>query len=180
MIYLYSRVSTSEQDTINQSKLLIERFPEGILVEEQASGTKDRPKLQELLKKLNPQDKLVVYALDRLGRRASETVKLMEDLYSKHIIFVSLKEGIDLSTVSGRMVANIMASVAAFEKERIVERTKTAMARLKAEGKHVGRPTNNSIRQKISALKAQNYKQSHIAKLLGITKGRVSQLYKEC
>ena len=61
MIYLYSRVSTSEQDTINQSKLLIERFPEGILVEEQASGTKDRPKLQELLKKLNPQDKLVVY-----------------------------------------------------------------------------------------------------------------------
>jgi hypothetical protein len=176
MYYIYSRVSTSEQNTVNQTRVLIEKYPHAIIIEEQASGAKDRPKLEELLKILKPQDTLVIYALDRLGRKASETVKLLEDFHKKNITLISLKEGIDLSTVAGRLISNIMASVASFERERIVERTKTSLQRLKAEGVTLGRPKDLELRNKVLELQKQQLKQVHIAKLLNLSKGRISQL----
>ncbi|MCA3086294.1 MAG: recombinase family protein [Rhodocyclaceae bacterium] len=78
--FIYSRVSTDQQDTQNQALDLVRRFPEAVLVEEIASGAKVRPKLSELLKSLQTGDTLIVYALDRyngssfLDRRTRKSV----------------------------------------------------------------------------------------------------------
>lgn len=98
-------------------------------------GTKDRPGL------LREGDKLVVVALDRLGRSLSEMVKLLEWLVSEGITLVSLREGIDLTTPTGRMLAGIFASLAEYERALIIERAEAAREAAKARGRQVGRPT---------------------------------------
>jgi DNA invertase Pin-like site-specific DNA recombinase len=82
--------------------------------------------------------KVVVWRLDRLGRTAAGLTKLFADLQERRIGLVSLKDGIDLSTASGRMLANVLASVAQFETEVRAERVIAGQAAAKAAGKSIG------------------------------------------
>jgi putative DNA-invertase from lambdoid prophage Rac len=80
MLYIYSRVSTGKQDTANQLARLRELYPTAPIYEETASGAKRRPVLEGLLARLQKGDYLVVAALDRLGRKTSEILALIENL----------------------------------------------------------------------------------------------------
>jgi DNA invertase Pin-like site-specific DNA recombinase len=77
---------------------------------------------------------VVVWRLDRLGRTASGLTALFEKLTSKRINLVSIKDGIDLSTAAGRLIANVMASVAAYENEVRSERILAGQAAARAAG----------------------------------------------
>lgn len=70
----------------------------------------------------------------------SELVLELEEFSKAEKGMISLKEGIDLSTSAGRLMANILASMANFERDRISERSKLGQERAKAQGKHIGRP----------------------------------------
>lgn len=141
MKYIYSRVSTDDQQTANQLYSLQLRYPDAQEVSETISGTKaTKPVLEALLARLQPGDTLIIAALDRLGRKAWRAIKLMDELYERGITIVSVRESIDYSTSAGRMTANIMLSVAQMERDLISERTKASLQRLKAQGLQLGRP----------------------------------------
>ena len=83
---------------------------------------------------------LIVAALDRLGRRTSEVLPLIEDLDSRGVILKSEREGVDYSTPVGRLVTQILISVAEMERSMLSERTKAGLANARAKGKQIGRP----------------------------------------
>ena len=108
------------------------------------SGAKDRrPGLDRLLldarrAKINV---VVCWALDRIGRDLKHLLAVLEDFQSLNIPFVSLKEGLDLGSASGRLQLAILAALSQFERERLRERTVAGLERARAQGKRLGRPS---------------------------------------
>ena len=94
-LYIYSRVPTSNQDNQNQLVHLRRQFPNAKVVEETASGTKTRPALDALVQRLIKGDELIVGSLDRLGRKTTEILVLIEQLEKRGVILKSLREGVD-------------------------------------------------------------------------------------
>lgn len=87
-----------------------------------------------------PGDTIVVVGIDRLGRNAAEVMTTVRDLAERDIVLRSLREGIDTSTATGRMVTGVLASLAELELELGRERRASARAAAEARGKGVGRP----------------------------------------
>lgn len=114
--------------------------PQGIFVDE-VSSKDTRPKKEEALKlmRLGVADGVCFVALDRWGRTMSELVLELEEFSRTGKSLISLKEGIDLSTAAGRLMANVLAAMANFERDRIKERTLLGLAWAKAQGKIGGR-----------------------------------------
>lgn len=178
MQYIYSRVSTDKQETQNQLSKLKEMFPGAAVFEEVASGAKARPVLQTLLGSLQTGDVLIVAALDRLGRRTSEVLALIEDLERRGVILKSVREGVDYSTIAGRLVTQILVSVAEMERRLIGERTKIALEARRKAGVKLGGPAKYSaaIVQRVKELKAQGLSCRAVAAQTGVSASRVSQL----
>ena len=86
---------------------------------------------------------MVVWRLDRLCRNAAELLKLAEDFYKLGVHLVCLKEGFDISTASGRLVFGILAVIAQYERESIIQRTKAGLEATRNHGVRVGRPVVN-------------------------------------
>lgn len=178
MQYIYSRVSTGKQETENQTLKLRELYPRASIVEETASGSKARPVLERLVASLERGDELIVYALDRLGRRTSEVLRLIEDLDKRGVVLKSLREGVDYSTITGRLVTQILCSIAEMERGLISERTKAALEAKRKQGvKLGGKPkfSPETVAQ-VRELKGQGLTVRAIAHITGVSPSRVSEL----
>ena len=140
---VYLRVSSNQQDTKAQEQDLrawaAQQEARGETVEwykDKATGTNyNRKDWQRLEADLNAGkvSRLIVWRLDRLGRTAGETIQLLDSLEAKGIGFLSLRDGFDPSTPSGRLQRNILASVAQFETEIRKERQLAGIAAKRAE-----------------------------------------------
>jgi DNA invertase Pin-like site-specific DNA recombinase len=144
---MYARVSTADQTAENQLlQLRVYVQARGWSATEYVdciSGSKDRrPELDRLIAdaKRRRIDTLVVWKLDRLGRSLKHLVMLLDELQSLGVAFVSLGESIDTGTPAGRLQLHLLAAVAQFERERIVERVKAGLERARTQGKRLGRP----------------------------------------
>lgn len=106
------------------------------------SSKDTRPQKEAVLRRLRlgEADGVAFVALDRWGRTMSELVLELEEFSKTDISMISLKEGLDLSTAAGRLMANVLAAMANFERDRIRERTLLGLARARAQGKRLGRP----------------------------------------
>jgi DNA invertase Pin-like site-specific DNA recombinase len=137
----YARVSTEDQRLDLQRDALIQAGVESdFIYEEYVSGVKTkRPQLEQCLKALRPGDQLVVWRLDRLGRSLIELVKLTQEFEYRGIELVSLTESIDTSTAGGRLIFNVFAAIAQFERDIISERTKAGLRAARARGARGGR-----------------------------------------
>lgn len=171
MIYSYLRVSTDKQATDTQEHDLAKRFPDATVFRETASSVKARPVLEALLSALKPGDTLAVAALDRLGRKTSEIIKLIEDLQKRGVSVISLRDGVDYSTPTGRLVTQILVSVSELERSLISQRTCAAMQALKAKGVRLGRPAKFSAAdlERARQLKAQGETHYAISQVTGIS-----------
>lgn len=128
MLIGYIRVSTNDQNTDLQRNALMCAGCEQIF-EDKMSGTKsERPGLKRALKCLKRGDTLVVWKLDRLGRRMKHLIALTEELRAKGVNFRSLTDSIDTSTPMGRFFFHMMGALAEMERELIVERTLAGLA----------------------------------------------------
>lgn len=107
-----------------------------------SAKTLQRPALQLALEQLaaGRAEGLMVAKLDRLTRSVIDFALLLEWFTAARVALISLDLEIDTSTAGGRLVANVFASVAEWERDTIVERTRLGMARARAEGKPTGRP----------------------------------------
>ena len=134
----YARVSTTDQNLQGQIEQLKRAGCYDIYSDSGKSGaTMVRPQLDACLRALQPGNTLVVVKLDRLGRTVRGLVELLDSLHERGVRFRSLTEGIDTTTPSGRLMFNIIASVAEMERELIRERTKAGLAVAAGKG---GRP----------------------------------------
>lgn len=188
-IALYVRVSTRKQETRSQEPDLLKwsnAFADGVEVRrycDKASGkTMDRPGWRKLEAAIDCGEvcKVVVWRLDRLGRTASGLVSLFEKLAVLNIGLVSIKESLDLSTPAGRLLANMLASVAAFENEIRSERIRAGQAAARRAGKKWGgsrkgrkiKLTAERVRV-ICRLKREGESVAGIARSMGISRPTV-------
>jgi DNA invertase Pin-like site-specific DNA recombinase len=135
----YVRVSTSHQTTDQQLDALTAAGVDRIFSDRMSGTRDDRPGLKELLGYARPGDTVTVVALDRLGRSLTGIVRTLDDLRERQILVRSLREGIDTSTSTGRMVAGIFASLAEYERTLIMERATAARQAALARGRRAGR-----------------------------------------
>ncbi len=146
-VFAYCRVSTSDQSTKNQAleiKAAGFRVESRRLIEENISGSvaaTERPGFMKLVDRMEKGDVLVVTKLDRLGRNAMD-VRATVELLAGHGVRVHCLAlgGVDLTSAAGKMTMQVIAAVAEFEKDLLVERTKSGIARARSAGKRFGRP----------------------------------------
>ncbi|RAV00255.1 recombinase family protein [Mycolicibacter senuensis] len=140
----YARVSTGHQSLDAQADALTSiGVSRQRIYSDKLTGTstkEQRPGLATLLDYARPGDTIVVVGIDRLGRNAAEVMTTIRDLGQRDIILRSLREGIDTSNATGRMVAGVLASLAELELELGRERRAAAKAARKARNLPIGRP----------------------------------------
>lgn len=146
-VFAYCRVSTSDQTTDNQIQEIAAAgfaVQEGRVIAETVSGSvpaMERKGFMALLNKLEVTDVLIVTKLDRLGRNAMDVRASVERLASMGVrVHCLALGGADLTSSSGRMTMGVIAAVAEFERDLLVERTQSGLSRAKAQGKVLGRP----------------------------------------
>jgi DNA invertase Pin-like site-specific DNA recombinase len=136
----YARVSTPDQNLAMQVEALKKAGCHRVFTDVASGAKSARPGLDEALAYLRHGDTLVVWKLDRLGRSLSHLVQTVEDLRERGVGFRSLTDaGMDTTTSSGRLLFNMMAALAAFERDLIRERTKAGLVSAAARGRKGGR-----------------------------------------
>ena len=158
-LFAYCRVSTTDQTTDNQvQEIKAAGFnidPKRIVSECISGSTQAsaRPAFAKLLDRLEEGDILVVTKLDRLGRNAMDVRATVEALAQNGVrVHCLALGGVDLTSSAGKMTMQVLAAVAEFERDLLIERTQQGLTRAKAEGKHCGRPTALTEEQRAEVL----------------------------
>ena len=145
---IYCRVSSDSQTVDNQLPELRNNATgrqwtvAGEFRDEGVTGSKDhRPALDRLMAEARRGrlDVICVWSLDRFGRSLAHVVTAVQELHERGVAFVSLKEGLDLSTAAGRLQLHILSALGEFERARLIERTRAGLARARREGTRLGR-----------------------------------------
>lgn len=140
------------------------------------SGAKDsRPELNRMMADAHRRrfDSVAVWKFDRFARSVSHLLKALETFQALGVEFVSLTEGVDTSTPTGRMIFTVLGAVAELERSLIRERVKAGLRNAKAKGKHVGRPRLSVDRAEIARLRAQGLSWLKISEKLNVGEGTV-------
>ena len=178
----YARVSTTHQSLDQQMDALTAVGVDAARVyTDKLSGTstrQERPGLAALLDYARQGDAIVVVGIDRLGRNAAEVMTTIRDLGERGIVLRSLREGIDTSNASGRMVAGVLASLAELELELGKERRTAARDARRARGQSIGRPKalDQSKMDLAQRMHTSGESASTIAATLGISRATVYQV----
>lgn len=136
----YVRISTADQHEELQRDAL-EHEGCDVIFKDVISGHKDKKKeLEDALSLLEEGDTLVVWRLDRLGRKLSTLSGILERLNKKKVHFRSIREGLNTDSLGGRLIYNIFASIAEYERELLIDRTKAGLKAARARGRVGGRP----------------------------------------
>lgn len=146
-VFAYCRVSTTDQTTENQLREIaaagFDIAPKR-LIAETISGSvpaSERAGFSGLINRLEEGDVLVVTKLDRLGRNAMDVRATVEALTGLGVrVHCLALGGVDLTSAAGKMTMGVLAAVAEFERDLLIERTQSGLARAKAAGKPLGRP----------------------------------------
>ena len=135
----YARVSTRDQNLELQLDALTQAGCELIYQEKASGALAARVELDKLLLQVRPGDTVYIYKLDRLGRSLKHLLDLVADLQRRDIGLISLTDAINTHSAQGRLVLNLFASLAEFERELIRERTLAGLAAARARGRVGGR-----------------------------------------
>src|SRR6202030_1434143 len=133
--------------------------------------------LQATLEFVREGDTLVVTKLDRLARSVAHLVQITETLKTKRAHLHVLGMGLNTADATGRLMLNVIGSVAQFEREMMLERQREGIARAKSDGKYKGRaPTARAKADEVRALHADGVSLSEIARRLEIGKASVHRI----
>ena len=160
-VFAYCRVSTTDQTTDNQVREIAAAgfaIQPKRIVAECISGSvvaSERPGFTKLVDRMEAGDVLVVTKLDRLGRNAMDVRSTVEALAASGIrVHCLALGGVDLTSAAGKMTMQVLAAVAEFERDLLIERTQSGQARARAQGKHMGRPAKTTPAQREAIRKA--------------------------
>ena len=135
----YVRVSTVEQQEDRQLAAIKQWGAEKIFIDKMSGKNMDRDGLRNMMDFIREGDSLCVLELSRLGRSLPDLIKITDDLQKKKVSLVVLKENIDTSTPTGRMIFYMLAVIAQFERETILERQREGIEQAKLRHVYKGR-----------------------------------------
>jgi DNA invertase Pin-like site-specific DNA recombinase len=179
LIALYARVSLAnghqdpemqlrelrEYAALRDWKIAAEYIDHGV------SGSKEsRPALNRLMAEAQQRkfDAVLVWKIDRFGRSLKHLVNALADLAAVGVAFISLRDNLDLTTPSGRLMFQIIGAMAEFERALIQERVRAGLRNARAKGKQLGRPRRIVNVDKIAALRAEGESWRAISGKLGV------------
>ncbi|WP_343727822.1 recombinase family protein [Burkholderia seminalis] len=177
--FVYARVSTVDQHTANQLQEIQAagfNVDKRRVIEEAIGGSTpaaERPGFQKLLERMEEGDILVVTKLDRLGRNAMDVQSTVQKLVDVGIrVHCLALGGVDLTSAAGRMTMGVLTAVAQFERDLLIERTQAGLARTKAAGTRLGRPSvlSDAQQEEVSQRLAAGETVYGIAKALGTSR----------
>ena len=178
----YARVSTEDQSLDMQLDALEQRGCAKVFAEKLSGKTKERPQLEAMLDYLRDgEDTVVIYKLDRLGRSMKDLLEITETLASRGIGLVSIKDGIDMTTATGRLYFHLMACLSEFERDLISERTKAGLAAARARGRQGGRKPADTkkLEQAYLLYDSNTLSVADICKMTGISESTFYRYNKE-
>jgi DNA invertase Pin-like site-specific DNA recombinase len=197
---IYLRVSKGHGQDVESQKPDLERWKKTLpkndtvtwYTDKMTGKVMDRPAFNELMAdvKRGKVKTIVVWRLDRLGRTAAGLTALFDDLKAAKVNLISIKDGLDLSTNAGTLMANVLASVAQYETEVRRERITAGLAVAKANGKRLGRKPSadgKGPRIKVTAeqetivkrLKSEGQGVSAIARTTGLSRPTVYSIIRQ-
>jgi DNA invertase Pin-like site-specific DNA recombinase len=151
----YARVSTRDQNLELQLDALTKAGCDLIYQEKVSGARANRPELDQLLNQLRAGDTVYIYKLDRLGRSLKHLLQVVGDLQQRGVGLVSLTDAINTTSAQGRLVFNLFASLAEFERELIRERTHAGLVSARARGRVGGRRRGLSEEAERTAIVAE-------------------------
>ena len=174
MLVGYARTSTVEQVAGFEAQIAeLEKTGCEKVFKEQVSSIGKRGELERALEFCREGDSLVVTKLDRLARSVGHLAEIVAGLEAKKVGLRILNLNLDSSTATGRLMLNLMVSVAQFEREMMLERQREGIAKAKSEGKYRGRkPTARAKADEVKALLAAGLSATKVAEQLKM--GRAS------
>lgn len=175
----YIRVSTIDQNEARQ-KVALQKYNIDRWYIEKASGKDtNRPKLQEMLEFIREDDVVYVEEFSRLGRSTADLLTIVRKIEDAGARFVSLKEQFDTTTPAGRLQMTMMAAIAEFERDMILERQREGIAIAKAAGKYKGRKeiTIPNIGEYYEKYMTRQGTKVSIAAELGISRTTLDRLF---
>src|SRR4029450_11683815 len=174
--YGYARVSTNGQDLTSQEHELMAAGCAKVFKEKVSGAKTDRAELAKVIRRLEPDDVLLVTRLDRLARSTRDLLNVLATLAERQAGFRSLKDiWADTTTPHGRLMLTVLGGLAEFERELIRARTGDGRARAKARGVRFGRPAALTPHQRHEAIQrlANGGVQADLARSYGVSHGRV-------
>jgi len=187
-VAIYARVSTEGQTPENQLIRLREVAARAgwdvaeEFVETVSGAAKARPEFDRMMREVRRRriDLIAAVDLTRLGRTTIGLLNLLDELGQLGCDLYVDREALDTTTAAGRMMYAVVAAIAAFERELLIERTKAGMARARARGKQIGRaPASDALIDAIRALRADGMGMDRIARNLKCGKGLSQRVCQE-
>lgn len=177
----YIRVSTAEQNEARQKEALQKYSIDRWFIEKASGKDLNRPKLQEMLEYIREDDVVYVEEFSRLGRSTADLLATVQKIEAAGAQFVSLKEQFDTTTPAGRLQMTMMAAIAEFERDMILERQREGIAIAKAAGKYKGRKeiTVPNIGEYYEKYMSRQGSKVSIAAELGISRTTLDKLFKK-
>lgn len=176
----YARVSTHhQQDSLESQQQTLKNHGCEKIYTDQLSGAKtNRPGLAAALEYARESDTIVVTRLDRLGRSTVDILRTVQDLDGRGITIEALDTKLDTRTPSGRLVLSVLASMAEFERNLIVERTREGLAHARAQGRVGGRRPKLDETQQQAALAAlaSGMSEAQVAQTFGVSRSTITRL----
>ncbi len=185
--FAYCRVSTAEQTTENQAREIAAAGfsiePRRMIAETISGSTSalQRPGFAKLLDRLEGGDVLVVTKLDRLGRNAMDVRATVELLAERGVrVHCLALGGVDLTSPAGKMTMAVIAAVAEFERDLLIERTQSGLKRARAAGKVIGRPAalNEEKRRQVLQGRREGQSLAQLAKRFGVSRAAIQRVEK--
>ena len=185
--FAYCRVSTADQTTDNQVREVEAagfKIDTRRIVAETVSGSvaaMERKGFAKLVDRLEADDILIVTKLDRLGRNAMDVRSTVDGLAKEGVkVHCLALGGVDLTSPAGKMTMGVIAAVAEFERDLLVERTQAGLTRAKAEGKTLGRPSALSVEQQatIRQRRSEGISLGILAAEYGVSRAAIQRVQK--
>lgn len=171
MVIGYARVSTEQQELDRQIDAL-EAYGADEIYQEKISGTiKDRPELDKVKLRARGGDTVVIESLSRLGRSSKDLLVLIDEWERQGIKLVSLKENVDTSTPTGKLLTTVLSAICQFERDITVQRTREGLRAARARGRKGGRPKKDhrQVDKAIRLYDAQTHSIKEIAEVTGVS-----------
>lgn len=174
----YARTSTTEQAAgLAAQERLLQEAGVTKLFSERVSSVAARPELDRAIEYLRDGDQFVVTKLDRLARSVADLVRITGVLEEKQATLKILDLNLDTSTPTGKLMLNLLGSIAQFERELMLERQREGIAKAKAEGKYRGRaPTARAKADEVMRLHSDGVGPMEISRRLGIGRSSVYRI----
>jgi len=168
----YVRISTKEQNTARQDKLIESLEVERVYTDKMSGKSQERPELHRMIDFVREGDSLTVESISRFARNTRDLLELTATLDAKGVQFISKKENIDTSTPAGKFMLAVFGALAELERENILERQAEGIAIAKAEGRMKGRPKKAAdiFESAYVEVKAGKISATQAAKQIGVSR----------